>query len=166
VLNTEGRTDSQAARAAHFSFRHKLGTKQKALHNLLATQGSIFAGAEEGTLSAQVAAEQQARALALLGPSPFSQKPKNTAPRLRADFDSRHKRHKPGRRNSKKRLSETLYTFASPLTSVAPMSTESCPAEFLGRIFHRNTAALNSLRIVRRFSTMTRSHDDFVSIGK
>lgn len=31
---------------------------------------------------------------------------------------------------------------------------------------HRNNPSLSSLRIVRRFSTMTRSHDDLFSIGK
>lgn len=59
----------------------------------------------------------------------------------------------------------SVYPFASPLTLGVATSNESRPPKFPGRI-HRNTPSLTSLRMVRRFSRRTRSHDDFPSIGK
>jgi hypothetical protein len=55
--------------------------------------------------------------------------------------------------------------LASPPTLGVATSKGSRLAEFPGRI-HRATPSLNSLRIVRRVSITTRSHDDFFIIGK
>ena len=57
------------------------------------------------------------------------------------------------------------HALTSPLTLGAATSKGSRLLQFSGRI-HRNTPSLSSLRIVRRFSRTTRSHDDFLIIGK
>lgn len=57
------------------------------------------------------------------------------------------------------------YTSLQPLMSGIATSKDSCRAECRGRI-QRNTPCLNSRRMVRRFSRITRSHDHFVSMGK
>ena len=51
-------------------------------------------------------------------------------------------------------------------TDITRCDQEPSETGFRGRIFHWNTAFLNSFRIVRRFSTRTHSHGHFVSIGK
>ncbi len=58
-----------------------------------------------------------------------------------------------------------LSPLASRLTLGVATSNESWLAELRGRI-HLETPSLKSLRIVRRFSRMTRSHEDFLIIGK